>query len=591
LSHAEIIEPTQFLLTYHYIIMQDPTDDASIPTKKYKLNAQIVGVRTPRKVANHTRPLFLPVAAAENSTFATLEDEDLPAAKRPRLQAPISISSGADGVVRAHTTDTVTTDPLDDAPTDVPTPPASLLRTAASRVPRRHWTPEEDAELTEAVQKLGKKWAAVAVLVHGRSDIQCRQRWVQTLDPANGNTGKSRSWKPDEDAELTKAVQKLGRTWAAVAVLVTGRTDKQCHQRWAYVLDPTNGNKGKQRQGTWKPEEDARLTEAVQKLGENWVAVAVLVHGRTDIQCRQRWVHTLDPANGNTGKLRRSWKLEEDAKLTKAVQKLGKKWAVVAVLVPGRSDKQCSQRWLRSLDPANNAKGKWTPDEDAELTKAVQKLGRTWAAVAVLVTGRTDKQCRERWVQTLDPTNGNKGKPRQGWKLEEDAKLTEAVQKLGENWVAVGVQVPGRTDKQCRHRWVCTLDPTNGNTGKPRSWKLEEDAKLTEAVQKLGKNWVAVAVLVPGRTNEQCRQRWVRSLDPANNVKGKWTPDEDRKLTEAMKKHNKDWVAAAKLVPGRTNEQCRQRWVTILDPDRASKAVEEEHNAGDDEAFGSVPVL
>jgi hypothetical protein len=31
--------------------------------------------------------------------------------------------------------------------------------------------------------------------------------------------------------------------------------------------------------------------------------------------------------------------------------------------------------------------------------------------------------------------------------------------------------------------------------------------------------------------------------------------------------------------------------MTKSEPDHASKAVEEEHNAGDDEAFYSVPVL
>jgi hypothetical protein len=96
---------------------QDPSDDASIPTKKYVVNAQIVegGTRrkvanrtrplvvkeyvvnaqiveggTRRKVANRTRPLFKPPVAVENPTLATLEDEDLSTAKKPRLQAPTS---------------------------------------------------------------------------------------------------------------------------------------------------------------------------------------------------------------------------------------------------------------------------------------------------------------------------------------------------------------------------------------------------------------------------------------------------------------------------------------------------------------------
>jgi hypothetical protein len=51
--------------------------------------------------------------------------------------------------------------------------------------------------------------------------------------------------------------------------------------------------------------------------------------------------------------------------------------------------------------------------------------------------------------------------------------------------------------------------PTTVNTGK---WTVEEDAKLTEAVTEFGYDWVQVAALVPGRTNGKCCQRWYKYL-------------------------------------------------------------------------------
>jgi hypothetical protein len=112
----------------------------------------------------------------------TPEDEGLRVAKKPRLQARISISTAADGV---------TTNSPDDTPTYSVTPAASLPSAAASRPPRRAWEPEEDAKLKEAVQKHGKNWVAVAARVSGRTNISCRARWTQTLDSANGkNTSK-----------------------------------------------------------------------------------------------------------------------------------------------------------------------------------------------------------------------------------------------------------------------------------------------------------------------------------------------------------------------------------------------------------------
>jgi hypothetical protein len=76
------------------------------------------------------------------------------------------------------------------------------------------------------------------------------------------------------------------------------------------------------------------------------------------------------------------------------------------------------------------------------------------------------------------------------------------------------------------------------------------------------------ASLVPGRTSEQCRRRWVYALDPVKK-KEKWTLAEDAKLMEAVKKRkcaNNWWVTVAKLVPGRTNQHCRIRWVCKFDP-------------------------
>jgi hypothetical protein len=80
-----------------------------------------------------------------------------------------------------------------------------------------------------------------------------------------------------------------------------------------------------------------------------------------------------------------------------------------------------------------------------------------------------------------------------------------------------------------------------------------------------GKNWVAIAALVPGRTKNQCRQRWQDVLNPSIAIeagsRGKWKAVEDSKLRDAVQMHGgKDWNAIATLVPGRTKSQCKNRW-------------------------------
>lgn len=69
---------------------------------------------------------------------------------------------------------------------------------------------------------------------------------------------------------------------------------------------------------------------------------------------------------------------------------------------------------------------------------------------------------------------------------------------------------------------------------KARFWTPEEDAALRAAVVEFKeRQWKKIAARVPGRTHQQCLQRWRKVLRPdaSNNVrKGKWTEEEDRTL-------------------------------------------------------------
>jgi hypothetical protein len=134
--------------------------------------------------------------------------------------------------------------------------------------------------------------------------------------------------------------------------------------------------------------------------------------------------------------------------------------------VSGRTDRQCRSRWTLVLDPTNENKGKWTPEENAKLTEAVRRHGNSWVEVAELVRGRTSHQCRIRWVGTVVPAYVNNGRiPRRSWTTEEDSKLAIAVKKHGKKWVKVAAMVPDRTDSQCRLRWKTLVGERSGGNG------------------------------------------------------------------------------------------------------------------------------
>jgi hypothetical protein len=134
------------------------------------------------------------------------------------------------------------------------------------------------------------------------------------------------------------------------------------------------------------------------------------------------------------------------------------------------------------------------------LNAAVQTHGgKNWKKIAAMVPGRTKKQCRDRWRNVFDPsialTAGNTGT----WAEDEDLKLKAAVQTHGgKNWNKIAAMVPGRTKSQCHIRWYDALDPSIAlTTGRTGAWTEDEDLKLKYSVQMHGgKDWAAIAAMV-----------------------------------------------------------------------------------------------
>jgi Myb-like DNA-binding domain len=91
-------------------------------------------------------------------------------------------------------------------------------------------------------------------------------------------------------------------------------------------------------------------------------------------------------------------------------------------------------------------------------------------------------------------------------------------------------------------------------------WLLGEDEKLRAALaQQLTvleggvHDRRAVAAVVGTKTYAQCSRRWKRALHPILQT-GRWTLDEDEKLTNIVTKGNTKWTAIATAL-GRTCKQ------------------------------------
>lgn len=77
-------------------------------------------------------------------------------------------------------------------------------------------------------------------------------------------------------------------------------------------------------------------------------------------------------------------------------------WRELAKAVPGRSNKDCRRRWWNSL-AKSTASGTWSEKEDEQLIAAVHKHGLDWTKVAREVGSRGSDQCSSHWSHVLDP--------------------------------------------------------------------------------------------------------------------------------------------------------------------------------------------
>ncbi|CAM9720704.1 unnamed protein product [Choristocarpus tenellus] len=142
----------------------------------------------------------------------------------------------------------------------------------------------------------------------------------------------------------------------------------------------------------WDSQEDRRLTMAVQRHGEaNWKAIALHVGSRNHVQCLQRWKKVLCP-----GLIKGQWSADEDAVLMKLAVAGYKNWGQLAIHMPGRTSKQCRERWCHHLDPSIN-KSDYTPHEDRIIISSQKQLGNKWSQIASKLPGRTENAIKIRW--------------------------------------------------------------------------------------------------------------------------------------------------------------------------------------------------
>jgi len=150
----------------------------------------------------------------------------------------------------------------------------------------------------------------------------------------------------------------------------------------------------------------------------------------------------------------------------------------------------------------------WPSDEDMILTDVManHKSPVDWEVIArEHGRGRTARECHDRWTRYLKP-GARKGQ----WKEEEDATVLRVIAASSEHpftqWADLAPQLPGRSGKQIRDRWVNYLNPAINHM----PFSKEDDLRLWEGHKELGKRWVEISVKVfdSSRSENHIKNRW-----------------------------------------------------------------------------------
>jgi hypothetical protein len=93
-----------------------------------------------------------------------------------------------------------------------------------------------------------------------------------------------------------------------------------------------------------------------------------------------------------------------------------------------------------------------------------------------------------------------------------------------------------------------------------KAFTKKDDETLCKLVAKHGdKNWQAIAAEFPERTPRQCKERWLTYLDP--EVKNDpWTADESRLLTQKVAELGHRWRAIEPFFRGRKDANLKNHW-------------------------------
>jgi hypothetical protein len=142
-------------------------------------------------------------------------------------------------------------------------------------------------------------------------------------------------------------------------------------------------------------------------------------------------------------------------------------WESVAEQIPGRTARQCRERWLNYLSPRVRV-GQWTAEEDNLLRAMVEKLGHAWTAISRAFAGRGESDVKNRWYTHLRPVTAQ-DKPRRKRRMRAVIEAKQNPMRLLGQSEQLWTDPPVTCVVEVSGGWG-EIDPFTGEEGGDRVW-------------------------------------------------------------------------------------------------------------------------
>lgn len=173
------------------------------------------------------------------------------------------------------------------------------------------------------------------------------------------------------------------------------------------------------------------------------------------------------------------------------------------------------------------AKRPWTEAEDIQLRNLVSQIGQgLWAAIAAEIPGRSGKQVRERWLNHVSPHV-----TKRPWSSEEDAMILERHREFGNCWSKIAKLLKGRSDNSVKNRFYTTLKRRLGRA-EERGMSSSGTGAVSNSVNGTGSSGVTTGTLsLSGDSGIVKKRRSGKLAQPSEQVE----------IVEPRCKHTRMW--------------------------------------------------